>query len=73
VDRWVIRGMTAEPGGLDELRREPLDPPVDGHVIDSDAALSQQFFHIAVGQSVPLVQPDGDRDHLPRKPEASED
>jgi hypothetical protein len=36
--------MTAQPRRLDELRCEPLDPSVDGHVIDGDAALGQQLF-----------------------------
>jgi hypothetical protein len=30
--------MTAQPGSLDELGSEPLDPPVDGDVVDGDAA-----------------------------------
>jgi hypothetical protein len=38
-----------------------------------DATLSQQLFDVAVGQSVPQVPPDRERDHLPREPEASED
>ena len=60
------------PGGLDELGREPLDPPVDGDVIDGDAALGQQFLDVPVRQPVPQVPADRDRDHLPREPEASE-
>jgi len=42
--------MTAQPGGLDELRGEPLDPAVNGDVIDGDAALGQQLLDIPVGQ-----------------------
>jgi hypothetical protein len=48
--------MAAGAGGLDELGGEPLDPPVDGDVIDGDAAFGQQFLHVAVGQAVAQVQ-----------------
>ena len=64
--------MPAEPRRLNELRCEPLDPPVDGYVIDGDAALGEQFLDVPVGQSVAQVPADRDRDHLPWKPEASE-
>ena len=64
--------MAAQPGGLDELGSEPLDPSVDGDVIDGDAALGHKFLDIPVGQPVAQVPPDRDRDHLPREPEASE-
>jgi hypothetical protein len=53
-------------------RSESLDPPVHGDVIDGDAALGQQLLNIPVRQAVPQVPADRDRDHLPRKPEASE-
>ena len=33
----VTGNVAARPGGLDELRREPLHPSVDGDVIDGDA------------------------------------
>jgi hypothetical protein len=58
--------------GLDELRREPLHPPVYGHVIDGDATLGQQLLHIAVRQAVAQVPADRDREDFPREPEASE-
>jgi hypothetical protein len=64
--------MPAQPRRLNELRDKPLDPAVDGDVIDSDAALGQQFLDVPVGQSVAQVPADRDRDHLPREPEASE-
>src|SRR6266516_1720520 len=66
------RNVTARPGRLDELRSEPLHPPVDGDVIDSDTALGQQFLDVTVGKSIAQVPADRDRDHLPREPEASE-
>jgi hypothetical protein len=40
--------MAAGPGGLSEQRREPLHPPVDGDVVDLDAALGEQLLGIAV-------------------------
>jgi hypothetical protein len=52
--------VPARPCGVDDQRREPLHPPVDGDVIDVDAALSQELFDIAVGQpvaEVPAHQP----------------
>jgi hypothetical protein len=36
--------------GHGEQRRESLHPPVDGDVVDVDAALGEQFFDVAVGQ-----------------------
>ena len=68
----VTRGVPGWPGGLDELRCEALDPPIDGDVIDPDAALGQQLLNVTVGQAVTQVPADGDRDHPPRKAEASE-
>jgi hypothetical protein len=64
--------VAAQSGGLDELRSEPLYPPVYGHVVDGNAALCQQLLHVAVGQAVPQVPADRDRDHLLREAEASE-
>ena len=49
-------GGTAVPPG--ELRGEPLHPPVDGHVIDGDAAPGQQLPGVPVGQAVPQVPAD---------------
>lgn len=37
-------------------------------MVDLDAALGEQLFDIAVGQSVAEVPAHGDRDHLTRKP-----
>ena len=35
----VPDGVPAGPGGVGQQWREPLDPPVDGDVVDLDAAL----------------------------------
>lgn len=64
--------MPAQPRRLDELRGEPLDPSVDGDVIDGDAAFGQQLLDVAVGQPAAQVSAGRDRDHLPREPEAGE-
>jgi len=43
--------MAAGPGSRGEQRREPQHPPVDGDVVDLDAALGEQLFDVAVGQA----------------------
>jgi len=60
------------PGGFGQQRREALDPPVDGDVIDCHSALSQEFFDIAVGQTEAQVPADGQHDHIGREEEARE-
>ena len=47
----VTGGVPHQPGGVGEQRGEPLHPPVDGYVVDGDAALSQQLLQIAVGRN----------------------
>jgi hypothetical protein len=44
----VPRRAAAGPRSLDELRGEPLHPPVDGDVVNGDAALGQQFLDVPV-------------------------
>jgi hypothetical protein len=67
----VTRSVAAQAGSLDELGTEPLHPAIDVDVVHNDAALGQQLIDIAVGQAVAQVPAHRDRDHLPRKPEAS--
>src|SRR5438552_15721454 len=51
IDEPAVPGsVAARPGRLDELRGEPLHPPVDGDVIHCDAALGQQLLDIPVRQ-----------------------
>jgi hypothetical protein len=45
--------------------------PIDRDVIDSDAVLSQQLLHIAVGQAVAQVPANANSDYLTREPIAS--
>ena len=54
------------------LGSEALDPSVDGDVIYFDAALSEEFFDVAVGQSVAEVPADCEHDHFGRESVASE-
>jgi hypothetical protein len=63
----VTGSVASRSGGVDELLREGLHPPVHGDVIDFDAALGQQLLHIAVGQAVTQVPAHRDRDHLTGK------
>ena len=40
----------ARAGGVDHLRGEALHPPVDGDLVDVDAAFGEKFFDVAVGE-----------------------
>jgi hypothetical protein len=51
----ISRAMPTRLGRLDQQRGKPLHPPVRGHVIDRDAARSQQFFNVSIGQSITRV------------------
>ena len=59
--------MAGRAGGVDELRREGLHPPIDRDVVNLDATFGQQFLDIAVEQAVTQVPAHRDRDHLPGK------
>jgi len=56
------------PGGLRELWREPLDPPVDAHVIDLDPTLREKLLDVSVGKTEPQVPADRQGDDLGREP-----
>jgi hypothetical protein len=45
----IADAVAAGPGGLGQQRREPLDPAVDGDVVDLNAAFGEEFFEVAVG------------------------
>ena len=60
----ITDGMAAGPGSLDQQRREPLDPPVDGDVVDLDAALGEQLLHVAVRQREAQLPPHGQHDQV---------
>ena len=60
--------MLTGPSGLRELWREPLDPPVDAHVVDLDAALGEELLDVPVGQAEPQVPAHRQGDDLGREP-----
>ena len=70
--RPVSGSGSARPGGVSERRREPLHPPVHRHVIDLHTTLGQQLLRIPIGQPVPQIPADRDRDHLRREPQPRE-
>jgi hypothetical protein len=51
---------------------ESQDPPVDGDVVDPDAALGQQLLDVAVGEPEPEVPADRHNDHIGWEAEAGE-
>jgi hypothetical protein len=65
-------GVAAGPGGVGEQRREPHHPPVDGDVVDLDAALGEQLLDVAVGQAETQVPAHRHDDHIRREAEADE-
>ena len=58
--------MPAEPGGVEQSRGEPLDPPVFRDVINRDTAVEQEFFNVAIGQAEPQIPANRHDDHLGR-------
>jgi len=64
----IPNNVLSSPSRLRELRREPLDPPVHGHVIDLDAAFGEELFHVSVGEGKPQVPADRKGDDLGREP-----
>ncbi len=64
--------VAAGPDRFDEHsgRGEALYPPVDGDVVDFDAAFGEEFFDVAVGQAVAEVPAHGQQDYLGREPVA---
>src|SRR5690242_18616209 len=47
--------VAARPGRVDQQWCEALHPPVQGDVIDVDAALSEELFEVAVRQPEPTL------------------
>jgi hypothetical protein len=64
--------VLSSPSRFGELRCEPLNPPVDRDVIDLDAALGQELFHVPIGEAEPQVLPDRQGDDLRREPKPGE-
>jgi hypothetical protein len=53
----TLTGTLTGPGRVDQQRREPLHPALDGDVVDRDAAFGQQLFDVSVRQAIPHVPP----------------
>ena len=68
----VTRQPAAGASSFDELGGEPLNPPVDGHVINADAAFAEQLLDVPVREAVSQVPAHRDGNHLTREPEAGE-
>jgi hypothetical protein len=64
--------VAAGSGGVGQQRREPLHPPVDGGVVDVDAALAEELLDVAVGQPEAQVPADREHDHVGREAKAGE-
>jgi hypothetical protein len=60
-------GMPAGSSCVDEQRGEPRHSPVHAHVIDGDAALSQQLLDVAVGERVAQIPAHRHQDHIRRE------
>jgi hypothetical protein len=68
--RRPIALVPADP--LLELRRVALDPAVERHVVDGDAAFAHHFLKVPVADAVAAVPADAEQDDLGRKPAALE-
>jgi hypothetical protein len=64
--------MAGKPGGVGQHRCEALHPPVDGDVVDLDAAFGEQFLDVTVGESVAQVPANRDHDHVGWEPKDGE-
>jgi hypothetical protein len=62
--------MAAGLGGLGQQRREALDPPVDGDVVDLDAAFGEQLLDVAVRQAEAQIPADRQHNHIGWEAEA---
>jgi hypothetical protein len=49
----IPQDVLSSPGSLGELGREPLDPPVNAHVVDLDPAFGEKLLDVPVGEAEP--------------------
>jgi hypothetical protein len=56
-------------GYIHQQRREPLNPSKQGHMVDLNATLGEQFLEVPIGQSVTQVPAHSDQNGLRREPE----
>jgi hypothetical protein len=64
--------VLSSPRSLRELGREPLDPPVDAHVIHLSMPRSEELLDVSVGKTEPQVPSDRQGDDLGREPVSGE-
>jgi len=50
--------MAGEPGSVGREWRESLHPPIDGDVVDLNAAFGEQFLDVAVGEAKAQIPAD---------------
>jgi hypothetical protein len=64
--------MPAGPSNLGQQRREPQHPPVDGDMVDRNAALGEQLLDVAIRQAVAQVPAHCQHDDVGWEAEAGE-
>ena len=60
----IAQSVSARLGCVDHQGREALYPAVDRDVVDGDATFGEQFFDVAVGQSIAQIPPHRQHDDL---------
>jgi hypothetical protein len=60
--------MSTRPSRVNQQRRETLHPPINRDVINVDATFIEQFFNIAIGQSVTQIPAHRQQDRFRREP-----
>jgi hypothetical protein len=66
----ITNTVPTRPCGVDHGRGEALHSPVDGDVINVDAAFGEEFFDVSVQESVAEVPAHCQQDHVGREPES---
>ena len=57
LEKPAVPGQVpSRPGRVDQQRREPPHPPIQGHVVNFNATLGEKLFEVPVGQPVPEYQ-----------------
>lgn len=62
----------ARPARVHQQRRELLDPSIQGHVVDLDTPVGDEFLQVPLGQSVAQVPAHGDQNDIWRELESGE-
>jgi hypothetical protein len=64
--------MPGRSGRINQLGGESLDPPIQGDVIDVEAALGEELLQIPVREAAPPVAAHREQNHIRREPEPRE-